>query len=80
MGHKNPNKLLQRAVNDIGGNISDDGVIGPNSVEAINNSDENQLYNAFYQRAKNRYHRLARGRGRVFLKGWMNRLNDPITE
>jgi lysozyme family protein len=80
MGHKNPNKLLQRAVNDIGGDIVDDGVIGPNTISAINNSDENQLYSAFYARAKNRYERLSKRNGGRFLKGWMRRLNDPITE
>lgn len=81
MGHKYPNKMLQRAVNKLGGNLVVDGAIGPKSIAAINNCDGDELYNAFVEMAKGRYERLARkGNNKKFLKGWLNRLFDPITE
>lgn len=81
MGHRHPNRMLQRAVNQLGGNLVVDGVLGPLSIAAINNCNEDELYIAFYNQAKTRYEKLARrGNNKKFLKGWMNRLNDEITE
>ena len=72
--------MLQEGVNNVlGPRIAVDGAIGPKSVEAINLCDPDLLYKELYKLAKERYERLAqRGNNQKFLKGWMNRLNDPI--
>lgn len=81
MGHENPNKMLQRAANSLGGNLIVDGIIGPLSLSAINRCDEEDLYSEFYNLIKSRYERISHyGNNRKFLRGWMNRLNDPIEE
>jgi len=81
MGHKRPNKMLQTAVNKLGGNLSIDGDIGLKSIAGINACDADKLYDVFYDLAKIRYKRIANIRNnKKFLRGWMNRLNDPIIE
>jgi lysozyme family protein len=81
MGHRRPNKLLQHAVNRLGGRLVVDGDIGPKSIAAINACNEDELYKQFYYLAKRRYEKIAKiGNNHKFLRGWMNRLNDEIKE
>jgi len=51
--------LLQRAVCDCGGACTVDGVLGPQSIAAINAFDPGQLLTAYRARAKARYQEIA---------------------
>ena len=66
-------KLLQRAVN-----ASDDGVLGPKTIAAIQALPEKQVVYFFIQHRRNFYLRIVeRNPSQAkFLKGWFNRLNE----
>ncbi|HEX4748662.1 MAG TPA: glycosyl hydrolase 108 family protein [Bryobacteraceae bacterium] len=51
--------LLQRAVCDCGGTCIVDGILGPQSLSAINALDPGQLLTAYRGRAKARYEEIA---------------------
>jgi len=66
-------KILQRLLV-----LKDDGVIGPKTLEAINNADELQLYAQYKAARIEFYANLAERKPalKVFLKGWNNRINS----
>ncbi|GAF05798.1 glycoside hydrolase family 108 protein [Saccharicrinis fermentans] len=54
-----------------------DGIIGKNTVKAINSSPAESLFNAIKSARINYYHTIAqRGRNHKFLKGWLRRINS----
>jgi lysozyme family protein len=69
--------LLQRAVNDCGGNLVVDGHIGPKSIAAINALDPARLLAAYRKRAESRYQEIAQANSNLAgnLTGWLSRLN-----
>lgn len=69
--------LLQKAVNDIGGKVAADGILGPRSIAAINALDPVQLLAAYRNRAKARYEAIAAANSALTsnLSGWLTRLN-----
>lgn len=69
--------LLQKAVNDCGGNCAVDGVLGPQSIAAINALDPVGLLAAYRNRAKARYEAIAAANSALTpnLSGWLTRLN-----
>lgn len=66
-------KMLQRAVN-----VSDDGLLGPKTIAAIQALPEKQVVYFFIQHRRNFYLKIVeRNPSQMkFLKGWMNRLNE----
>ena len=75
MGAARPTKWIQHIVNthSSGYPLKLDGVIGPKTVKAINNAKFN-LYWAFIDRAEQFYKTIAKKEQKIFLKGWLNRL------
>jgi lysozyme family protein len=67
--------LLQHAVCDCGGNCTADGILGPQSLAAINASNAGQLLSAYRARAKTRYEQIAQNPKLASdLSGWLERL------
>lgn len=55
--------------------VSVDGIIGPRTMAGMQSAGRETLW-CFLQRREDFYRRIGRGPKRVFLKGWLNRLND----
>jgi len=70
-------KLLQTAVNNVGGQCAVDGVLGPQSIGQINARDPVQLLAQFKQCAAQRYQGIASDNVSLAgdLSGWLTRLN-----
>jgi type VI secretion system secreted protein VgrG len=70
--------LLQRAVNDCGGNCGVDGMLGPLSIGAVNALDPVTLLAAYRARARQRYESIAAANPNLQgnLAGWLSRLNS----
>ena len=70
--------LLQRAVNDAGGNCAVDGQLGPKSIGQINALDPAKLLAAYRQRAGTRYRTIASANPALAgnLTGWLARLDS----
>jgi len=58
--------------------LVDDGVIGRASIEAINSIDADDLFQMSIKYRYNRFHQICKQNPsqKVFLKGWLNRLQD----
>lgn len=59
-------------------NIEDDGVVGNQTLNAINSSNQEELFNNIYNTRENYYYNICDNNPsqKVFLKGWLNRLKD----
>jgi lysozyme family protein len=59
-------------------NIDDDGIVGKQTLNAINSSDQEKLFYDIYNERKKYYYNICNNNPsqNVFLKGWLNRLND----
>lgn len=82
MGNHAAGKLLQQAANKLfwPSNISEDGVIGANTINALNHVDAEQLLYWFASRAADRYTEIAKQPENAhFLVGWLRRLWDGVT-
>src|SRR5690606_16601848 len=66
-------RIMQRLLH-----LKDDGIVGPKTLAAINGADEILLYNRYKLERINYYQDLAEKKPslKVFLKGWMNRINS----
>lgn len=66
-------KQIQRLVK-----VADDGIFGLMTMAAINNADTKSLYNNFKSVRRDYYGNLAVNKPslRIFLKGWLNRVNS----
>jgi lysozyme family protein len=64
-------KLIQKEVG-----VDVDGVIGPNTIAIINDANPHLLFDGFKDARKDYYIRLAERKPKlkVFLKGWLNRV------
>lgn len=71
----NATKLLQRVLNGMGANLTEDGAIGPGSLQALAAVDQVQAYRQYKQGRMDYYQALA-PRFPQFIKGWMNRVNS----
>lgn len=68
-GVKNPQKIL---------GVTADGIVGPKTIEAVNNQDPKKFFEAVKKSRIDFYHRIvARNPSQEkFLGGWINRTND----
>ena len=66
--------LLQRILNSMGAHVTEDGAIGPASIQALNGFSQTEVYRRYKQGRINFYQRLGQ-RFPQFAKGWLNRLN-----
>ena len=66
-------KIIQRVLG-----VTPDGVIGPLTLSKINTLPQSQLHKSLKDRRKLYYERVVANNPsqKVFLKGWLNRLND----
>lgn len=55
-----------------------DGVVGPETLQAVNRGNEKIIFEGYKQRRINYYNNLADRKPsmQVFLKGWLNRINS----
>ena len=79
-GPQTAGKMLQRACNDLGAKLTVDGDIGNKTVAAANALNPGELFDTMYIRRSNFYREIAVGKKSIYLKGWMNRLNDLRTK
>lgn len=59
--------------------VTADGIVGPKTLAAINNyPNQKELFNKLWERRKKHFEDIVKGRpsSSVFLRGWLNRLND----
>jgi lysozyme family protein len=67
----------QNVINKIGKTkVKIDGVIGPRTIQAINEIDENNMFTALIEERGRFFRAIAKGKNAKFLKGWLNRLAD----
>ena len=57
--------------------LTDDGIVGNKTISYINSHDQEEVFNKIWNRRKSFYESLVKNNPsqKVFLKGWMNRLN-----
>lgn len=67
--------LIQRALRSAGKNLMEDGIFGPQTLEAINQADSTDLLAALKSEAAGYYRTIAalRPKEKIFLKGWLKR-------
>lgn len=55
--------------------VTVDGIVCPNTIEAVNKRDPHELFNALKKEQADHYERIcvSRPANRKFLKGWLNR-------
>jgi lysozyme family protein len=66
--------LLQRILNGMGAHVSEDGVLGPASLQALNGFDQSEVYRQYKQGRISYYQNLGQ-RFPQFVKGWLNRVD-----
>ena len=69
-------KLLQQACNELGGKLLIDGVIGPNTLKVANSLDTKKLFDKLIEVRREFFISISKGKNSVFLKGWLNRLEN----
>lgn len=76
-GPKGCATILQRAINDCGGNVVVDGVYGPRSKAAAKVCDPKKLAKFIVARRKEYYEKIVakNPKNAIFKRGWLNRNN-----
>ena len=69
-------KTVQKCVNQCGLKVTIDGAIGPQTITAINSLNARELLAVMFVERERFFRAIAKGKNSVFLKGWLNRLND----
>jgi lysozyme family protein len=67
-------KLLQHVLNGLGANLTEDGAIGPGSLNALAAADQTQVYRN-YKQGRIDYYTALGAKYPQFVKGWLNRAN-----
>lgn len=59
-------------------NIKDDGIVGSQTINAVNSANQEDFFNRVYARRKMFFENIASRfpKQKKFLKGWLNRLSD----
>lgn len=75
LGPITANRLLQEAINTLGGTLVVDGIFGPKTLREVNSFDPTTLENVLRHLQEKRYLYLVvyNPELKVFLKGWMKR-------
>jgi lysozyme family protein len=73
-GARQAGLTLQRAINNLGEQVSVDGAIGTKTIAAANALPPQALFDELVKQRAAFFQRIAKGKNAVFLKGWMNRL------
>ena len=75
MGSNRAHRILQQSINNIGGNLNIDGIIGPITVKAVNVDDKDMLMTEIRGEQRRFYLRLISKRPElsIFKKGWLRR-------
>jgi lysozyme family protein len=68
-------KALQRIVG-----VTPDGIIGGNTIRAINKSPPKVTYRRLYKYRQDFYYKIGVGTQKKFLKGWLNRIFKLLTQ
>lgn len=70
--------ILQTVLNQLGANLTVDGVMGPNTLAAVNATDPQTLLDALKAATAAYYQNIVASNPSqsVFLQGWLNRLNS----
>ena len=66
--------LLQRLINAAGVHVTEDGCIGPATIQALNSLPQRELYVQYKQGRIDYYQGMGR-RFPQFVRGWLNRVN-----
>lgn len=73
-------KTLQEVLNEMGQSLDVDGIIGSETLQAINNVNQETLYrNYITQRKSDLLYLSSLPQYSMYRKGWINRVNDFIT-
>ncbi|MDR2067724.1 MAG: hypothetical protein LBP41_01910 [Holosporaceae bacterium] len=74
-------KLIQRALRSAGTQVTEDGIIGPITLKAINKADSTDLLAALKSEAAGHYRLIANANPsqRRFIDGWLRRAYSSIT-
>lgn len=58
--------------------LKPDGIVGPKTLAALNNGSHKEIFDRIWKRRERFYYNLVEQRpsSKVFLKGWLNRLNS----
>lgn len=77
LGKRQMAKIVQRSINELGGTIKVDGVIGPNTINAIGKLNLCTLKSEIKRRLKVFYREITvrRPENKKFLKGWLARVD-----
>ncbi len=75
VGSKTANKIMQRALRATGHRVNEDGVLGSQTLIAINSADASDLLAALKSETAGYYRAIAEAHPKQekFLKGWLNR-------
>jgi lysozyme family protein len=76
IGGKQAGKTVQKALNQLGHNLTVDGIIGIKTLEAINTTDSKTLFDKMIEFRVKYFQSISKGRNQTFLKGWLRRLED----
>lgn len=69
-------RTLQKSVNACGLKIEVDGAIGLHTITAVNSLNSRELLAVMFAERERFFRAISKGKNSVFLKGWLNRLND----
>lgn len=69
-------RTLQKSVNQCGLKIAIDGVIGLQTITAVNSVNSKELLMHMFFERERFFRAISKGKNSIFLKGWLNRLND----
>lgn len=80
VGMTQSNRLIQRALRSVGEVVTEDGIIGPITLAAVNKSPTRELLAALKSEAAGYYRLLAQANPgqKKFLNGWLNRTYRTI--
>jgi lysozyme family protein len=73
-------RLIQRALRAAGAQVIEDGIIGPNTLSAINKAGPTDLLAALKSESAGYYRMIAHGNPsqQRFIKGWLRRAYDNV--
>jgi lysozyme family protein len=79
-GIQQANRLIQRALRAAGAPVTEDGIIGPVTLAAINKADPTDLLAALKSEAAGYYRMIAQANPsqQKFIEGWLNRAYHNI--